>query len=86
MSLDEMKNCCISLHKYKYYPKTHPLPQYAQMIIVILITKCSPKWYCDGVSHSTHVTQESGATVFSKQTTSCLFSHEITRNLRYGSL
>ena len=28
--LDE--KCCNSLHKYKDYPKTHHLPQYAQMI------------------------------------------------------
>ena len=26
------ENCCISLHEYKDYLKTHPLPQYAQMI------------------------------------------------------
>ena len=25
------EKCCNSLHKYKDYPKTHPLPQYAQM-------------------------------------------------------
>ena len=41
------KKCCYSLHKYKDYPKTHPLPQYAQMINFIPITQCSPKWYCD---------------------------------------
>ena len=69
------ENCCISLYKYKYYPKIHPLPQYAEIINFILITKCSPKWYCDGVSHSTHMTQENGTTVFSKQTSSCLFLH-----------
>ena len=39
------ENCCNSLHKYKDYPKTHPLPQYAQIINFILITKCSSKWY-----------------------------------------
>ena len=41
------EKCCNSLHEYKDYSKTHPLPQYAQMINFIPITKCSPKWYCD---------------------------------------
>ena len=41
------ENYCNSLQKYKDYPKTHPLPQYAQMINFIPITQCSPKWYCD---------------------------------------
>ena len=38
------EKCCNSLHEYKDYSKTHPLPQYAQMINFIPITKCSPKW------------------------------------------
>ena len=41
------EKCCNSLHEYKDYSKTHPLPQYAQMINFIPITQCSPKWYCD---------------------------------------
>ena len=41
------EKCCNSLHEYKDYSKTHPLPQYVQMINFIPITKCSPKWYCD---------------------------------------
>ena len=41
------EKCCYSLHKYKDYLKTHPFPQYAQMINFIPITQCSPKWYCD---------------------------------------
>ena len=41
------EKCCNSLHEYKDYSKTHPLPQYAQMINFIPITKCSPKWWCD---------------------------------------
>ena len=35
----------------KDYPKTHPLPKYVHTINFMRITKCSPKWYCDGVSH-----------------------------------
>ena len=50
------ENCCNSLNEYKNYPKTHLLPQYAQMINFIPIKKWSPKWYCDGVSQSTHMT------------------------------
>ena len=82
------ENCCNSnsLYKFKDYQKNHPLPQYAQVTNIILIIKCSSKWNCDGVWHSTHVTLENGATVFSNQTTSCLLLLEITRNLRYGSL
>ena len=41
------EKCCNSLHEYKDYSKTHPLPQYAQMINFIPNTQCSPKWYCD---------------------------------------
>ena len=41
------EKCCNSLHEYKDYLKTHPLPQYVQMINFIPITQCSPKWYCD---------------------------------------
>ena len=41
------EKCCNSLHEYKDYSKTHPLPQYVQMINFIPITQCSPKWYCD---------------------------------------
>ena len=41
------EKCFNSLHKYKDYPKTHPLPQYAQMINFVPVTQCSPKWYCD---------------------------------------
>ena len=41
------EKCCNSLHRYKDYRKTHPLPQYALMINFIPITQCSPKWYCD---------------------------------------
>ena len=41
------EKCCNSLHEYKDYSKTHPLPQYAQVINFIPITQCSPKWYCD---------------------------------------
>ena len=37
------EKCCYSLHDYKNYPKTHPLPQYAQIINFIPITQCSPK-------------------------------------------
>ena len=33
------ENCCSSLHKYKDYTKTHPLPQYAHMINFIPITQ-----------------------------------------------
>ena len=41
------EKCCNSLHEYKDYSKTHPLPQYAQMMTFVPITQCSPKWYCD---------------------------------------
>ena len=43
------ENYCNSLHRYKDYPKTHALLQYAQTMNFIAIIKCSPKWYCDGM-------------------------------------
>ena len=84
VTLDKMKTVVIP-YKFKGYPKSHALQQYAQMMnLIIIVTKGSPKWYWDGVSRSTHVMQEKDATVFSKQTTSCLLLHGIGRNYSMG--
>ena len=46
--------CAGSCNAYYWRIKTilhHPLPKYVHTINFMRITKCSPKWYCDGVSH-----------------------------------
>ena len=65
MTLDGIETIVIPyINECKDYPSTHPLQQYAQMINLIVITKCSPKWYCDGVSLSMRMAQyENGAMV-----------------------
>ena len=40
------ENCCNSLHRYKDYPKTHPLPQDAQMINCIFLHSAT-KFKCN---------------------------------------
>ena len=52
--LDE--KCSNSLHKYKDYSKTHPLPQYAQMIKLDPQYTVLPQMVLWRVTHSTRVT------------------------------
>ena len=80
------EKCCNSLHEYKDYSNTHPLPQYAQMINFIPITQCSPKWYCDACRTARAWRKRMAQRCPVNKTTSCFLLHGITRILTYGSL